>query len=380
MTATEPGIAVIGAGVGGLALAAALAAEGVPVRVFEQAAAFHRVGTGIGVAPNAVKALAPLGIVGRLREAAYHAPYRSNRVWDTGRETSRITVGDEMERKYGAPYLLLHRGDLHTALYESVAASVRFGCRLEHLEERADGVRLRLADGSTYEAGIVVGADGAHSAVRESLFGSRAAVYSGRVAYRSVFPRDLLPGPLLDPHTKWWGRDRHIVIYYISGGREVYFTTSVPHEKWATESFSMTADVSEVVAAFDGFHPAVLAVLRACPVVHKWAIYEDQPLPSWHSGRVVLLGDACHPMTPYMQQGAATAIEDAVVLARCLSRVPGIGREPALRAYQQARKERASKIQVESAKNRWNRDGAGSPAITHEFVYSYDAWSVPVAA
>jgi salicylate hydroxylase/6-hydroxynicotinate 3-monooxygenase len=142
----------------------------------------------------------------------------------------------------------------------------------------------------------------------------------------------------------------------------------------------MVADVDEVLAAFVGFHPAVLGVLNACPTVQKWAIYEDVPLFAWHGGRVVLLGDACHPMTPYMQQGAATAIEDAVVLARCLQEAAGADFKVAFGAYEASRRERASKIQLESAKNRWNRDGAGSSAITHEFVYTYDAWSVPLAA
>lgn len=374
----DPVVAIVGAGVGGLSLAAALTNLGVTARVFEQAPAFRRVGTGIGVAPNAAKALDRLGIMERLGAVAYQASYRSNREWDTGEELFRLLLEGEIERKYGAPYLLLHRGDLHQALYDAVPGSVRFGHRLERLEQGKDGVRLWFADGSEESAEIVVGADGAHSVVRESLFGSRAATYTGRVAYRSVFPKELLLEPLMDPHAKWWGRDRHIVIYYISGGREVYFTTSVPHEEWAAESFSMMAGVDEVQQAFGGFHPAVRAVLGACPTVQKWAIYEDRPLPAWHVGRIVLLGDACHPMTPYMQQGAATAIEDAVVLARCLRESSSDRREAALAAYEACRRERASQIQIESAKNRWNRTGAGSPAITHEFVYTYDAWSVPL--
>ena len=123
----------------------------------------------------------------------------------------------------------------------------------------------------------------------------------------------------IDDCTKWWGPDRHIVIYFVTPRRdEVYFVTSVPEPDWRTESWSAKGDLGQLRAAFEGFHPQVQAVLRACPEVYKWALYERDPLPRWGEGRVVLLGDACHPMTPYMAQGAATSIEDGAVLARCL--------------------------------------------------------------
>jgi salicylate hydroxylase/6-hydroxynicotinate 3-monooxygenase len=188
-----------------------------------------------------------------------------------------------------------------------------------------------------------------------------------------VYPTELLGGHQIDPGCKWWGPDRHIVVYHVSGGREVYFTTSVP-EDWRLESWSARGDVEELRAAFEGFHPDVQKVLEACPEVHKWAIHERAPLPTWSRGRAVLLGDACHPMTPYMAQGAATSMEDAAVLARCLDGVGQDGIAEAFRRYEASRKPRTSKIQLESRENRWLRHA--EPA---GWVYGHDAWVAPLA-
>jgi len=174
--------------------------------------------------------------------------------------------------------------------------------------------------------------------------------------------------------TKWWGVDRHIVTYYTSSERsEVYFVTSVPEPaEWLTrESWSAKGDVNELRAAYDGFHPDVRAVLEACPDCHKWAILEREPLARWSDGRVVLLGDACHPMTPYMAQGAATAIEDAAVLARCLDEVGGEDIEGAFRRYEAHRKPRTSLIQAISSANTWMKEGNADTA----WLYGYNAWN-----
>lgn len=368
-----PSVAVVGCGIGGLVLAAALLRSGVRVKVFEQASHFARIGTGIGLAPNAMKVLRRLGLERELESLAFEAEYRSSRRWDTGEELFRYPVKAEMRSRYGAPYLLLHRGDVHQALYELLPPGVvDFGSRLVEVSSTSDGVILSFSDGRREAADYVVGADGVHSVLRESLFTSGDARFTGRVAYRAVFPIELLRQPLMDPNTKWWGPDRHIVIYYISSGKEVYFTTSVPDDGFAVESFSAKGDLDELHAAFDGFHPAVQAVLDACPSVQKWAIFERDPLPTWQNGRVVLLGDACHPMTPYMQQGAATAMEDAVVLARCIREHDDV--EAAFRRYESCRRPRTNIIQAESSKNAWNRTNVGSASVGSDFVWGYDAW------
>ncbi len=174
--------------------------------------------------------------------------------------------------------------------------------------------------------------------------------------------------------TKWWGIDRHIVLYYTDKARsEIYFVTSVPEPaEWLTrESWSAKGDVKELRQAYEGFHPDVCAVLEACPDCHKWAILEREPLARWSQGRVVLLGDACHPMTPYMAQGAATAIEDAAVLARCLDARDGEDIEGAFQRYEAHRKGRTSLIQAISSANTWMKEGNSDTG----WLYGYDAWN-----
>jgi 2-polyprenyl-6-methoxyphenol hydroxylase-like FAD-dependent oxidoreductase len=187
----------------------------------------------------------------------------------------------------------------------------------------------------------------------------------------------LMPKEISRSRTKWWGEDRHIVIYYTTKDRsELYFVTSVPEPAdWVTkESWSATGDVHELRAAYAGFHPEVRMVLDACPDCHKWAILEREPLPTWSRGRIVLIGDACHPMTPYMAQGAATSIEDAAVLARCLKDVAVENIEAAFKRFEAHRKPRTSKIQEISSANTWMSGGNDDPS----WLYGYDAWTVPL--
>jgi salicylate hydroxylase/6-hydroxynicotinate 3-monooxygenase len=177
--------------------------------------------------------------------------------------------------------------------------------------------------------------------------------------------------------TKWWGEDRHIVIYYTRADRsEIYFVTSVPEPaEWMTpESWSAKGDVVQLRSEYKDFHPEVRAVLDACPDCHKWAILEREPLPHWSVGRVVLLGDACHPMTPYMAQGAATSIEDAAILSRCLAEAKSDDIEAALQRYEAHRKPRTSRIQAISSANTWMQKGEQDTS----WLYGYDAWNVPI--
>ena len=207
------------------------------------------------------------------------------------------------------------------------------------------------------------------------LFGKERPNFTGRVAYRTVYPAALLDGYRIDDCTKWWGPDRHIVIYYVKPDRsEVYFVTSQPEPGFTVESWSATGDVEELRAAFAGFHPQVQRVLAACPAVHKWALIDRDPLPRWTEGNITLLGDACHPMTPYMAQGAAMAIEDAAVLSRCLEGVDRSGVAEAFRRFEATRKPRTSQIQLSSRTNTWLRN-----ATDPDWVYGYDAWSAPLA-
>ena len=369
-------IAVVGAGMGGLAVAATLRRFGMDVRIYEQAPRFARIGAGIQMMPNSMKVLRQIGIEQRLRRVSFAPHSHLNRIWDTGEVTRELPMPESL---YGAPYLCMHRADLHDALLSAVPAEiVHLDKKLVGLDQAGARVALTFADGSRASADAVVGADGVHSAVRDIIIGPDAPLHKGRIAYRAVFPTALMDGGDIGPsRTKWWGTDRHIVMYYTNKARsEIYFVTSVaePAEWLTRESWSAKGDVKELRKAYAGFHADVRAVLAACPDCHKWAILEREPLQHWSEGRVVLLGDACHPMTPYMAQGAATAIEDAAVLARCLDEADGEDIEGAFQRYEAHRKPRTSLIQAISSANTWMKDGNSDTA----WLYGYDAWNAPL--
>ncbi len=374
----KPSIAIIGAGMGGLAAAAALRRIGIDVMVYEQAQRFARLGAGIQIGCNAMKVLRAFGLEPVLRAGSFYPRSWNNKDYDTGAVRFDMIFGEAAEIRYGVPYLLAHRGDLHAALASVVPDSVlRLDHQLTSFEQHGDGrVSLRFANGTTAGADALVAADGVHSLVKDALFGREEPNFTGRVAYRTVFPAALLNGYMIDDCTKWWGPDRHIVIYYVKPDRsEVYFVTSQPEPGFTVESWSSTGDVAELRKAFAEFHPQVRHVLASCPAVHKWALIDRDPLPRWCEGNLTLLGDACHPMTPYMAQGAATAIEDAAVLSRCLEGVDRDGIADAFRRFEATRKSRTSRIQLSSRTNTWLRDPTDP-----DWVYSYDAWTAPLAA
>jgi 6-hydroxynicotinate 3-monooxygenase len=371
-------IAIIGAGMGGLATAAALRRAGIDVQVYEQATRFTRLGAGIQIGCNAMKVLRAFGLEPVLRAEAFYPRSWNNREYDTGEVRFDMIFGESAEERYGAPYLLGHRGDLHAALASVVPVeAIHLDHKLIGLEQRADkGVNLAFANGKIVEADAVVAADGVHSRVKEILFGKDRPNFTGRIAYRTVFPAKLLNGYPIDDCTKWWGPDRHIVIYYVKPDRsEIYFVTSQPEPGFTVESWSAMGEVSELRKAFADFRPQVRKVLEACPSVHKWALIDRDPLARWCEGNVALLGDASHPMTPYMAQGAAMAIEDAAVLSRCLQGRDRDGVADAFRRFEATRKPRTSRVQLGSRTNTWLKDPT-DPA----WVYGYDAWNTPLAS
>jgi salicylate hydroxylase/6-hydroxynicotinate 3-monooxygenase len=372
MSKKKLSVAVVGAGMGGLAVAATLRQVGIDVQVYEQATRFGRIGAGIQMMPNSMKVLRGIGVEERLRQIAFSPYSHLNRDAYSGEVLRELPMPDTL---YGAPYLCMHRADLHDALASVLPSDIiHLNKKLSGLDQKGGQVTLSFADGSKATADAVVGADGVHSLVRDIIVGPDAPLHKGRIAYRAVFDSSLMGGFDIGPsRTKWWGKDRHIVIYYITRVKsELYFVTSVPESSdWMTkESWSAKGDVHELRAAYESFHQDVRNVLNACPDCHKWAILEREPLPHWSQGRVVLLGDSAHPMTPYMAQGAATSIEDAAVLARCLDGVEGDDIEGAFKRYEAHRKPRTSVIQAISSANSWMQGGDADTS----WLYGYDAW------
>jgi 6-hydroxynicotinate 3-monooxygenase len=373
-------IGVVGAGIGGLAVAALLHRSGHDVHIYEQASAFSRVGAGIQMGANAMKALRGIGLERDIRRVGFRPETLLNCDYDTGHVTNELPGGDALEARYDAPHMCLHRADLHALLHAIVPNDmIHLDHKLVAFEQSASGVRLNFSDGQWADVDAVIGADGVHSVVRTQMFGADDPRFTGRVAYRTTFPAALLGAEQLNgSRTKWWGPDRHIVIYYITAARdEVYFVTSQPEDpSWMTpESWSAKGDVHALCEAFSAFHPAVRRVLAVCPEVYKWALLTRAPLPRWTLGRRALLGDSCHPMAPYMAQGAAMALEDAVILARCLEGIDAVGLEAAFGRYQANRKPRASDVQNLSNENTFLRRPGGT-----DWVYGYDVWTAALDA
>ena len=370
-------IGINGGGVGGLAAAIALRQAGHEVEVYEQATNYNRVGADINLTPNAVRALAGLGVTDDLQKTAAEPSHRISRTWDTGEETSRLEMAQAAQAKYGARQLTIHRADLLNALRLQLPDdAILLGRRIVAVEVEGDRPTVRFADGSSRSVDLLVGADGIHSPTRAALFGPEHPQFTGLVSYRAVVDRAKLDLPNLDAFTKWWGPtpDLQIVTFPLNRGAKTFVFATTAQDDWRDESWTMPGDVVELRQAYAGFHPEARALLDACESVTKSALYVRDPLPAWSRGHVTLLGDACHPMVPFMAQGACMAVEDAVVLGRALKDVAPAGVEAALARYENARKERTARVQIGSRGNEWLKQGGNA-----DWVYAYDAWSAPLS-
>jgi 6-hydroxynicotinate 3-monooxygenase len=376
MAERAPAIAIIGAGIAGLTAAATLRRAGLQGHIYEQAEAFARIGAGIQMNPNAMKVLRGLGLEERIRRVGFAPQLGYNREWDSGEITYLHPMGAAIEQRFGAPDISLHRAELHAALLSiNPPEIVHFNKKLIGLDRAGDSLRLAFADGSEVRADAVIGADGVHSTVLEIVFGSGEPRFTGQVAYRAIY-RSERRGTEIDDRVKWWGPGRHIVSYKVDPRRdELYFLASTPEPDFKVESWSAGGDLEQLRAAFTGFHPKARMILDRCPEVRKWALVERDPLPRWSEERVVLIGDACHPMLPYMAQGAGSSMEDAVILARCLDGCELDAFAAAFRRFERNRKERTSRIQLGARQNVWMRT---APDTDTAWLYDYDAWTVPL--
>ncbi len=374
MIAPDIRIVIIGAGIAGLSAAAALRKFGFDAVIYEQAHRFARVGAGIQLTPNAMKAVRGFGLEERLRAVSFAPEQGYNRRWDTGEVTFIHPMGAYTENRYGAPDLSMHRADLHAALESLVPPEViHYDHRLVGLDRTAEGIRLTFENGKVVIADALIGADGIHSVIRETIVGKEELDFTGQVAYRTVYPSALLPRAI-DDRVKWWGEGRHIVTYKVSPNRDaLYFIASTPEPDFHTESWSAPGDVATLCKAYEGFHPDARIILESAPSVHKWALIERRPLDCWTDDRTILIGDAAHPMLPYMAQGAGVSIEDAIVLARCLT--DGNDIDEAFRRCEAHRRPRTTRIQLGAKENLWMRTQSMTDT---DWVYGYDAWHAPL--
>tara|TARA_A100001391_G_C5083468_1_gene280507 strand:- start:885 stop:2051 length:1167 start_codon:yes stop_codon:yes gene_type:complete len=374
---TKPTIAVIGAGLGGAAAAALLQKAGYPTQVYEQAPEFARLGAGIHLGPNAMKVMRRIGIEDQLERMGSHPSHWFSRDGETGEYLSRIPLGDFAKEEYGAAYITVHRGDLHALMVDQLDQDrLHFGKRLEKVDDQGDQVVMTFADGTEATADLVIGADGVNSVIREHLLGEEAPIYSGWVAHRAIISAEKLKAYDLDFEAcvKWWSGDRHMMVYYVTGDhKEYYYVTGVPEPDWNHGTSFVDSSREEMRAAFKNYGPEVQALIDCTETVTKWPLLERNPLPLWHDNRLVLLGDAAHPMKPHMAQGAVMAIEDAAMLVRCMETTGAENYADAFELYRYNRFERASRVQKVSHDNTWLRQNE-DPA----WVFGHDVYEVPL--
>jgi salicylate hydroxylase len=331
-------IAIIGAGLGGLTCALALVKAGLNVTVYEQAPQLGEVGAGITLSPNASRIMIHLGLEAGMRRLGVVPPRQFTQNLQTGKVLVERERGDGVEAQYGAPYVHLHRADLHALLADA----------LEAIESDADGVTMTFAGGKRASAPLAIGADGVKSATRDALFETAPPQFTGQVAWRGVLPRAALPRQVQDlPPGIWIGEKRLFMRYPMRGWDLVNYAAFVNLEGWSEEGWAIPSTIAELRSHYADAEPMLLAMIDATPPdqLFKWALHAREPLDSWIAGSVTLLGDAAHGMLPFMGQGAATAMEDGLVLARCLIQFP---KAEALQRYEAARRERTTMVQTQS--------------------------------
>ena len=387
-------IAVIGAGIGGLTAAVALRQAGFDVSVYEQAPELTEVGGGINMGPNAARILCRLGFREALDREAVRPASTHQRRWEDGRTLQKAPLNPRCEELYGAPHLTVHRADLLSIIASGFPVErIHTRHRLVSLVGKDDRVEARFDNGASITTDVLVGADGIHSAVRTALLGQEAPRFAGCVAYRGLVPVERIADLGLEIGSQSWvGPGGHFVHYFVARGRLLNFVGWTEHDTWNREDWTDRATVARALAAFEGWHPQVRRIIAAADTCFVWALFDREPLPRWSVGRTTLLGDACHPMYPFMGQGAAQAIEDGATLTACLLAGTGDPAE-ALGRYEDLRRPRVTRLQEMSRANKtrfhlpdgpaqeardteWARAGDRGPEALR-WLYDYDASVLP---
>jgi salicylate hydroxylase len=387
-TASNPRIAIIGGGIGGLALAAFLRQVGLRSKVFEQAATLREVGAGLVIAPNAARLLRRLGVMDQIESTAVRLDIGWEfRRWQDGRILSVEDLTTSCKRLYGEHTYTAHRADLLDAVRSLVPdEQLMLAKRCVGLRQHQDWCELSFADGESIAADIVIGADGIHSIVRATLGEASPPTYSGVCAFRALVPADRVSAfARRRAQTLWIGPDHHFVHYPVSAERLINLVAFAPAGDYTTESWTATATVAEFAEEFHGWDRRIDELITAAQHVGRWALLDRAPLSRWSDGPVTLLGDAAHPMFPFFAQGAAQSLEDAAVLSRCL--LDNLGDVPgALRRYERLRLPRTSRLQKVShgraflnhlpdGPEQRARDDAfadSDPLVANSWIYEYD--------
>jgi salicylate hydroxylase len=346
-------IAVIGAGMGGLTAALSLQKNGFKPTIYESAPQLGEVGAGLTMSPNATHGLEYVGLAEEMEKRANKPENQAVIHYKTGETLVETKRGDIPKQKYGANYYQIHRADLHDMLSAKARENDPDCLKLDHTftgyEETADGIMASFANGNSVTCDVLIGADGVRSVVRGAMYGPEDPTFTGNVAYRGVVNKGDLPDDVVTPPSAVAIAPRKAFTrYLIRNGEMINFVAFVRRDGWNEEGWSIPVTREELLEEFGDWHPRVRALIEAAPEdkIFKWAMYGRDPLEQWTKGRVTLLGDAAHPMLPFMGMGAAMGIEDGVVLGRAFGASSDI--DEALRRYEGARKERANFVMVRS--------------------------------
>lgn len=344
---------IAGGGIAGAAAALALAREGWGVTLCEAAPAFAEVGAGLQVSPNAARVLRWLGVLDAAAARGFRPRAAVLRDGLSGAEVYRAPLGPAAEARWGAPYLHLHRADLLAVLVEAAQAAgaeLRTASAVASYALRPEGPAAKLESGGTESGELLIGADGIRSALRARLNGPEEPVFVGQLAWRGTVPAARLPEGLVAPDaTVWAGPGRHLVTYYLRGGELVNFVAVEESRAWTAEGWSAPGDPERLRHGFAGWHSGVTGLLDHVQETFVWGLFSRPAQVRWVDGPVVLIGDAAHPMLPFMAQGAAMALEDVAVLVRRLQAEADVAK--AVLAFEHARWDRVTRVQERSLAN-----------------------------
>jgi salicylate hydroxylase len=371
-------VIVAGAGIGGLTAALALKRNGFRVVVLEQAPRLSETGAGIQLSPNAARLLIDLGLGDRLRPHVVAPQAVRVLTARSGREIVRIPLGDTAAQRYGAPYWIIHRGDLQAALHAATAQeldiSLKLGMRMEDFGTHPNGVTVSARSGASawHEHGdALIAADGLWSLSRTRLGFREPPRFSGRTAWRALVDASEVPPEFREPLIHLWlGPDAHLVHYPVKAGAVINIVVITAGD-WNAEGWSEPASRTDLLPRLTSarWSPQARALVALPDAWLKWALFDRRPLLNWSEGAAALLGDAAHPMLPFLAQGGAMAIEDAVVAAQCLARMPGDA-ENALKIYTAIRRGRTRRVQRQAARNGQHYHLRGMSGIVRDAAMS----------
>jgi salicylate hydroxylase len=363
-------VLIVGAGIGGLTAAVAALRRGLDVEVYEQAQELKEVGAGLQLSANGTRVLYELGVGEALKAHSCEAAGKEIRLWNTGETWKLFDLGKVSVARYGYPYFTVYRPDLLDVLLAAIGRDrIHLGAKCMGFTQTTHRVQAHFESHPPVTGDALIGADGVHSQVRQSLFGQDRPQFTGLVVWRGIVPMEKLPKHMARMvGSNWVGPGGHVVHYPLRAGKVMNFVGALERSDWQVESWSARGTTEELAADFVGWHEDVQALIRNIPTPYKWALMTRPPMERWTVGRVTLLGDACHSMVPFLAQGAVMAIEDGYILARALSAGGEVSSN--LLKYESARRERTRKAVEGSTANiaRFHHPALADPAKARDYV------------